>query len=214
VTSYSSRLKCHYQTPEQNNSLVISMERLLIEEKKFEQIDFNKAGLAEAEYENCSFIGCDFSDFNLSHFYFTDCEFSGCNLSMAKLGKTAFRDILFKDCKMLGLHFEHCKELLFSASFDHCILNLSCFYNWKLKKTVFKDCSLQEVDFTEADLTEAVFHHCDLAGAIFDNTVLEKADFRTAFHYVINPEMNKIKKAKFSTTGIAGLLRKYDIEIE
>ena len=72
---------------------------------------------------------------------------------------------------------------------------------------------MQEVDFTEADLTEVVFDYCDLSGAIFDNTLLEKADFRTAYHYTINPEINKIKKAKFSIAGIAGLLRKYDIEI-
>jgi hypothetical protein len=43
---------------------------------------------------------------------------------------------------------------------------------------------------------------------------LEKADFRTSYNYSINPEVNRIKKAKFSTAGIAGLLCKYDIEIE
>ena len=128
--------------------------------------------------------------------------------------KTALKDIRFKDCKLMGLHFEHCKELLFAVSFDHCILNLSCFYNWKLKKTVFKDCSLQEVDFTEADLTEAVFQNCDLAGAVFDNTILEKADLRTAYHYSINPEKNNIKKAKFSLPEVVGLLNNYDIEIQ
>jgi len=33
-------------------------------------------------------------------------------------------------------------------------------------------------------------------------------------NYSIDPELNKIKKARFSTQGIAGLLDKYDIEIE
>jgi len=32
-------------------------------------------------------------------------------------------------------------------------------------------------------------------------------------NYSIDPEKNKIKKARFSTAGIAGLLDKYDIEI-
>jgi len=190
------------------------MERILVEEEKFEQIDFTKEPLKEGDYEYCLFRNCNFSDINLSHFSFTECEFNGCNLSMAKLGSTAFRDARFKDCKLLSLHFEHCKELLFAVDFDHCILNLSCFYNRKLKNTSFKNSSLQEVDFTEADLTGALFENCDLSGAIFDNTLLEKADFRTAYHYTINPEINKIKKAKFSASGIAGLLKKYDIEIE
>jgi hypothetical protein len=42
---------------------------------------------------------------------------------------------------------------------------------------------------------------------------MEKADFRSAFNYSINPEINRIKKAKFSLTGLQGLLGKYDIEI-
>jgi fluoroquinolone resistance protein len=192
----------------------VSMEKILIEEKKFEQIDFTKMPLAAGDYENCSFINSNFSDVNLSGFNFTECEFNGCNLSMAKLGKTGLRDIYFKDCKMLGLHFEHCKELLFAVNFDHCILNLSCFYNMKLKKTNFKHCSLQEVDFSGADLTAAFLPECDFAGAVFDNTILESADFRTAYHYIINPEINRMKKAKFSAAGIAGLLNKYGIEIE
>jgi fluoroquinolone resistance protein len=53
-----------------------------------------------------------------------------------------------------------------------------------------------------------------MAGAIFENTILEKADFRTAYNYTIDPVQNRIKKAKFSVTGIAGLLSRYDIAIE
>ena len=84
----------------------------------------------------------------------------------------------------------------------------------KIKKTKFINCGLQEVDFTGADLTGGIFNTCDLAGATFDKTQLEKADLRTAYNYSINPELNKIKKAKFSLPGIAGLLDKYDIEID
>jgi len=36
---------------------------------------------------------------------------------------------------------------------------------------------------------------------------------RTAFNYSLNPELNKIKKAKFSLPAVVGLLDKYDIEI-
>jgi len=113
----------------------------------------------------------------------------------------------------LGLHFEDCSDFLFSVSFDNCILNLSSFYKRKLKKIIFKNTSLQEVDFTEADLSLAQFDNCGLRGATFVATILEKADFRNAHNYAIDPELNRIKKAKFSLGGIAGLLNKYDIEI-
>ena len=132
---------------------------------------------------------------------------------MVKLTGTTLRDIKFSGCKLLGLHFEDCSDFLFSVSFDNCILNLSSFYKRKLKKIIFKNTSLQEVDFTEADLSFAQFDNCDLRGATFVGTILEKADFRNAYNYAIDPELNRIKKAKFSLSGIAGLLNKYDIEI-
>jgi hypothetical protein len=50
--------------------------------------------------------------------------------------------------------------------------------------------------------------------AVFHHTTLEHVDFRTSYNYSINPENNRIKKAKFSIWGVSGLLYKYDIEIE
>jgi fluoroquinolone resistance protein len=190
------------------------METAYIVEKAFDKIDFANKTLEKADYEACYFNNCNFLNADLSNIRFTDCEFTGCDLSTAKMVKTAFQNIKFKDCKLLGLHFDHCSDFLFEVDFENCILGLSSFYQRKLKKTRFKNCGLQEVDFAEADLSQAVFDNCDLAKAVFENTVLEKADFRTSFNYSINPEMNKIKKARFSMPGVIGLLDKYDIEVD
>ena len=57
-------------------------------------------------------------------------------------------------------------------------------------------------------------HNCDLQLTLFMNTKLEGVNFRTSFNYSIDPELNRIKKAKFSLHSIAGLLDKNDIEIE
>ena len=84
----------------------------------------------------------------------------------------------------------------------------------KLKGTKFKTSNLQEVDFTESDLTNSVFDNCDMERAIFDRTILEKADFRTSYLFSIDPTINRIKKAKFSRSGLPGLLVKFNIEIE
>jgi fluoroquinolone resistance protein len=96
----------------------------------------------------------------------------------------------------------------------NCALGHSTFYRARLKKTVFRKSQLLEADFADCDLTESVFDDCDLSGAKFENTVLEKADLRTAFGYSIDPERNRIKKARFSLAGAAGLLDKYDIRID
>lgn len=72
---------------------------------------------------------------------------------------------------------------------------------------------MQEVDFTEADLSISTFDHCDLSNAKFEKTNLEKADFTTAYNYTIDPEINRIKKARFAIPEVIGLLSKYDIVI-
>ena len=112
------------------------------------------------------------------------------------------------------MRFEDCNDFLFSVHFEDCQLNLSSFCKLKLKNTKFKNSKLHEVDFTEVDLTGSVFENCDLNRAIFEKTNLESVDFRTAYNYSIDPELNRIKKAKFSVSGLAGLLDKYNIEIE
>lgn len=186
------------------------MQEIFIQDETF---DGNEL-LAKGEYENCSFKNCNFGDSNLSEFKFIDCIFSNCNLSLVKINKTTIRDTKFQDCKMLGLHFDACNEFGLSFSFEGCQLNYSTFFRTKIKKTIFKNTQLQEVDFSETDLTNAIFDNCNLTLAVFNRTILEKVDFRTSYNYSIDPEINRIKKAKFSISGISGLLDKYDIDIE
>ena len=187
---------------------------LFIESKTFDKTDFTAVALPQGEYELCTFTECNFSSSDLSGISFTECSFNGCNLSLAKISQAAFKEVTFRECKLLGLHFENCNPFLFAIDFDRCTINLSSFYQLNLKRCRLKKCSMQEVDFTEADLSALVLDQCDLAGAIFENTVLEKTDFRSAYNYTIDPEKNRMKKARFSLPGIAGLLDKYGIVIE
>ncbi|NJR32918.1 MAG: pentapeptide repeat-containing protein [Chamaesiphon sp. CSU_1_12] len=198
------------------------MAQIFVEEETFDKIDFTQNPLGKGEYEYCTFLNCNLAYADLSKLKFLECEFTGCNLSLVKLTQTALRDVTFKDCKMVGLDFGDCTEFGFAVKFDNCILDNSSFYDptspvkkrFKLKQTLFKNSQLYEVDFTECDLSSAVFENCDLTDAIFQHTILEKADFRTAYNYSIDPELNRIKKAKFSRSGISGLLDKYEIEID
>ncbi|MDB5253794.1 MAG: hypothetical protein JWP27_2963 [Flaviaesturariibacter sp.] len=187
---------------------------LLFENRDFTPADLPGKPLPKAEYDNCTFTGCDLSNTDLSGIIFTSCTFVSCNLSMARLSKTALREATFRDCKMLGPKFEECEELLFSVSFTNCQLNLSSFYARRMKKTLFSACSLREVDFTDADLTGSSLAGCDLSQAVFDNTNLEGADLRTATGYLIDPQRNRIRKARFSADGVAGLLTGFGILIE
>jgi fluoroquinolone resistance protein len=189
------------------------MEIIIHDDKTFENIDFSENRVSKREFNNCKFLNCNFQKADLSSNDFVDCSFNNCNLSLAVLDNAGIKNIQFSDCKLMGIDFSKCSSFLFSASFKNCILDYSSFYQKKMKKTMFSDCSLKSVNFEETDVSFSIFNNCDLLNAVFIRSILEKADFRTARNYAFDPDLNKIRKAKFSFPAVAGLLDKYDIDI-
>jgi fluoroquinolone resistance protein len=122
--------------------------------------------------------------------------------------------VRFVNCKLLGVDFSGCQDFLFSVAFTGCTLDYAYFGKKNFKKTTFKSSSIKEANFTDTDLTSAVFLDCDLQCTVFQGTNLEKADFTSAYNYAMDPDQNRIKKAKFSQQGALGLLAKYDIIIK
>jgi uncharacterized protein YjbI with pentapeptide repeats len=177
-------------------------------------IDFSNGKLSNMEYDSVLFADCNFSKADLSGVAFIDCTFKTCDMSLVKANNTAFNNAQFINCKLLGIDFSRCKDFLLSFSFDNCILDFATFYQKKIKKTLFNNCSIKEVDFTETDLTESKFIECDLTLAVFENSNIEKVDFTKAFNFGIDLEVNKVKNAKFSSSGLSGLLLKYPIIID
>lgn len=183
-------------------------------DETFEKVNYQEKPLHRGDYENCEFKNCDFSGAQLTDVKFIDCSFISSDLSNLMIKNVALNNVKFSGCKMLGFHFDRCHPFGLSFGFTDCILDYATFYQLKIMKTIFKNCSIREGDFTEADLSHAVFEQCDLDKVIFDNTILDQADLRTAYHFSLNMEKNKAKKAKFAIPGVLGLLSKYDIVIE
>ncbi|MEI6846805.1 MAG: pentapeptide repeat-containing protein [Chlorobiaceae bacterium] len=190
------------------------MNRELTENKVFEKITFTENNFLSGVYEECRFQNCDGKKADFSGITFRSCSFDGCDLSLALFRNSVLQDVKFLNSKLLGVQFSECRNFLLQLDFQNCMLKLALFSKLKLKNTRFKNCDLQEVDFTDADLAESIFEHCDLLLATFFKTNLEKADFRSALNYSINPETNRISKASFSIPAVIGLLDKYNIEIE
>jgi uncharacterized protein YjbI with pentapeptide repeats len=189
------------------------MEENIHDNKVFKNSDYSNLELGGKEFVECRFLNCNFSGSNLSSTDFIDCQFDGCNFSMAKLGNVGLKTVKFLNCKLIGSDFNVCSDFLFSVSFENCQLDYATFHKKKMKGTKFLKCSMKETDFSVTDLTMAIFRDCDLANAQFLKTILEKADLRTAHNYSIDPEQNRIRKARFSYPGIIGLLHKYQIEV-
>ncbi|MBC8985028.1 pentapeptide repeat-containing protein [Pedobacter sp. N36a] len=190
-----------------------SNEAIVHEDKTFTAINYAEKRLENREFIRCEFVNCDFSKSDLSRNDFMDCQFKQCNFSLTVVRGTGFKDVTFSGCKVLGIDFSKCNKFLFSFEFEQCHLDYSTFYGTKLRKTKFTDCSLKETDFEEADLTSSTFHNCDLSGATFVRSILEKADFRTARNFSLDPAVNKVKQAKFSSMNLAGLLYQYNLDI-
>ena len=189
-------------------------EMITHERKTFANVDYTEKTLRDREFYKCVFRGCNFTKSDLIGNSFEDCTFENCNFSMTIIKGAGFRNANFKECKLIGLDFSQCNRFLFSFTFYKCIKEYCTFFGTKLPKTKFDKCSLKETDFSEVNLSASVFLECDLSGSIFANTNLEKVDFRTATNYSIDPEINKLKKAKFSGFNLAGLLSKYQLDIE
>jgi uncharacterized protein YjbI with pentapeptide repeats len=189
-------------------------DRAVHEDRIFERIGQDDITLPRGDFEACSFRGCDLSGSDLSGIRFTDCRFEDCNLSMSTLKGTVLNDAFFIGCKMLGLRFEDCHRIPLILAFEDCILDFCSFTAMALRKTLFHKCQIQEADFSEADLSEAVFSQSRLTRSQFVRTNLEKADFRNALEIDIDPAANRMRRAKFSTDGLSGLLTRFDLEIE
>jgi fluoroquinolone resistance protein len=189
-------------------------EKYSFENEKFSNLDYSKTEFVIADYINCEFISCNFSKTNISSSNFNDCIFTDCNMALIINKDTGFKGVEFLQSKLSGTIFSDCDDFMFSVKFKDCILDYSSFFKKKMKKTLFINCSIKEVDFEEADLTESCFDNSNLDDSSFRNSILEKVDFRKASNYIIDPNLNRIKKAKFSIFGIPGLLNKHDIIIE
>lgn len=182
----------------------------MLANEKFEKL----TSLQDEEYECCTFRNCDFSNSDFSRIKFLECEFVDCNLSNVLMGGTSFLDTTFHNCKMLGIQFDHCNTMLFSAAFTDCQMDHSSFYQMNLRQAGFQNCKLEGVDFTESDMKGIQLTNCDLLNAKFERSVLEETDFQGSIHLMVDPELNQMKNARLALSQVPGLLSKYQLHID
>lgn len=177
-------------------------------------ITYGQYDIMYKDFERCTFTNCDFTACDFLGVAFTDCVFISCNFTEAKINYVALRDAQFIGCNFTGVNFAMVDSLLFSVEFKDCVLDYAKFYTLKIKGTIFSNCSLIAVDFMNTDLTGVIFDNCNLHKAVFIDAIANNADFATSYNFSIDPEKNKLKKAKFSEAGLKGLLEKYDIIVQ
>jgi len=168
----------------------------------------------EGYFEDCEFKECDFTQAKIENSSYSNCKFIHCNFSNTLLIKTNLVDCHFIHCKMIGISFDLCENFYYSIQAKDSSFDYASFFNLKLKLSKFTHCTFRESDFTQTDFSSSVFDECDFTGAHFEKTNLEKVDLHTSRNYLIDPEINKIRNARFSIAHVSGLLYKHDIIIE
>lgn len=179
-----------------------------------QSVDFSNNYIDEKEYENITFLNCDFTNARLNGVEFIDCIFDNCNLSNASLDGAALKTCTFNACKMLGLSFSQTRDFGFEIHAVECNLSFASFDKKKLYKSTFKNCNMEGVNFTQADLSKSKMHACNMLDALFNTTNLSGVDFRTNTGFLIHPEANNIKKARFQSQDLHRLLAGYNIVVD
>jgi fluoroquinolone resistance protein len=188
------------------------MGKLVKPSETISNINFTLQVTEREDYENCEFVNCIFSD--ISQLNFIECTFRSCNLSNCKINNCKLQDVTFVDCKLLGINFFQAKDFAFALTCERCNLDYASFDSKKLNKSRFENCKMHSVNFTMTDLSKAELVNCDLYEAIFNNTNLNGVDLTTITNFSIDPELNKLKKAKFQAQDLEKLLYKYDLIIQ
>lgn len=183
----------------------------MLEDKTFDKEVIRH--LPDTQFEYCTFKECKFEETDFFESSFLECEFVGCTFNELKTSKWAIKNCQFVDCKIPNTRFDYCSSFLLEMNFQKCDLSGASFFELSIKGMSFQECNLKKVDFESADLENATFNNCDLEGALFEQTNLKGSDFSTSFNYIINPEQNNIKQARFSIHGLAGLLTQYNLKI-
>jgi len=170
--------------------------------------------LKDKIFEKCKFISCTFLDCDLSGAEFSDCSFENCSVGPVKVLDASFRNVIFKNSKLVGVDFSKCSSGFFELHFFKSLLDTCNFSMTKMTVSTLSEIIIRDCTFFETDLQKVDFQNCDLAGSSFHLARLEKADFRSAKNYSINPATNKIKGARFSLPEAISLLSGFDIELE
>lgn len=170
--------------------------------------------LPKAEFEACEFTDGNWPNSFLDNRIFLECSFYNCDLSNANLAHTRLQEMYFEDCKLSGIDFSTLDSFLLQVHFKNCILHACNFEGLDLRTSKFEACRLQRSEFTACDLRQLSFANCDLEGVRFSDCKLGSTDFTAAVNFSLDPARNQVKKMKLRQEQLAGLLEKYDLDIE
>jgi uncharacterized protein YjbI with pentapeptide repeats len=181
-------------------------------DKTFKDLDLKEKTFKSKEFDNCVFQNCILNETIFKYCRFTECTFENCDLSLLKIKDSIFNDVTIKDSKAIGIDWSVTQEP-FDINFDNSNISMSSFYKLNLKHCKIISSLAHEVDFSETNLERVNFKNTDLLNSTFDNTNLQFTDLSMAKNYLINPELNHLKKTKVSENEASSFLQFLNLDI-
>src|SRR5512140_2412868 len=180
--------------------------------QEYKKVVLRQGAVRRVEFHACVFLKCSFSETAFEGCRFIDCTFKGCDLSLASLKGSACQNTRFSDSQLVGVDWTQTtwadprSLLVRPVDFLSCALNHSTFMGLSMRHVQLEKCIAHDVSFEEADLTRANCAFTDFTGSRFLRTNLTEANFTGATHYTISPQLNTLKKTKFSLPEAMSLL--------
>ena len=176
------------------------------------------AALCDTDFVDCTFENCRWDGVRMRNCSFSGCRFRHCQLAGVVFSFCRMRDADFDGCAIRGvawggLQGRSAVGRIF-ARLHRCVLRYNEFSGMGLAGFDFSDCEMLECVFDDCKLTGANFRGAPLGRTAFTRCDLQKADFRDAQGYAIDPAANKMKGARFSFPDVVALLDASGIRIE
>lgn len=185
------------------------------EDHAFEGLSLPGVEIRAKEFAGCTFTGCSFLEARLKACRFVDCRFVRCDLSLCRVEDCSFTTVEFIDSNMIGVNWTEASwpalGLFNAIGFERCAISHSSFAGLRLRRVKMIDCVAHDADFAEANLSEAVCVGTDFKDSRFLHTDLGEADFTGAKNYAIAPNLNALRKTRFSLPEAMALLYGLDI---
>ena len=166
------------------------------------------------EINNVLFTWINFAGYKFDLKKLNDCDFENCNLSNISIKNTSLNNVRFIKSKIMWVKFYNISKFISNFEFEECNISLSSFSDMELENMKFWESSIIDTDFMRVKLKWVDFSYCDLDKCRIIECDLEKADFRWAKNFNINPKYNKLNKTIFSNDNAYNLLDYLDIIIK
>lgn len=174
--------------------------------------------LRGAEYNDCTFKNCRWNGVRIENCSFLSCTFERCTwsgvvFSFSQMSDAWFSGCAFRSISWGGLQGRSALVQPFGKT-ERCEFRYNEFSGMTLTRFDFSDCRFGDCTFDDCRLAGADFRGVPLGRTQFSRCDLEKADFREATEYIIDPTTNRLRGARFSFPDVVALLNGFGLKIE